>query len=136
MRAMTTTVPPREVALLRLVAQRVAGPRFPEAAAAVRGLLAVQAQDLPGALTSVALRTPDGSRAGVEAALESGALVRSWPMRGTLHLTPAADLHWMLDLLGSRALAGAAKRRGGGGGGPPRPPRGPPGPAAPPAGGR
>jgi hypothetical protein len=111
MRAVTTTVPPREVALLRLVAQRVAGPPFPDAAAAVRGLLAVQAQDLPGALTSVALRTPDDSRAGVEAALESGAVVRSWPMRGTLHLTPAADLPWMLDLLGSRALAGAAKRR-------------------------
>jgi hypothetical protein len=111
MRAVTTTVPPREVALLRLVAQRVAGPPFPDAAAALRGLLAVQAQDLPGALTSVALRTADRARAGVDAALESGDVVRSWPMRGTLHLTPAADLPWMLDLLGSRALAGAAKRR-------------------------
>jgi hypothetical protein len=108
---MTTSVPPSEVALLRLVAQRVAGPRSPDAASAVRGLLAVQAQDLPGALTSVALRTADRSRAGVDAALESGAVVRSWPMRGTLHLTPAEDLAWMLDLLGSRALAGAAKRR-------------------------
>ncbi len=108
---MTTTVPPREVALLRLVAQRVAGPPFPDAAAAVRGLLAVQGQDLPGALTSVALRTADRSRAGVEAALDAGAVVRSWPMRGTLHLTAAEDLPWMLDLLGPRVLAGAAKRR-------------------------
>jgi winged helix DNA-binding protein len=107
----TPTPAPREVALLRLVAQRVAGPPFPDAAAAVRGLLAVQGQDHPGALTSVALRTADRSRAGVEAALDAGTVVRSWPMRGTLHLTPAEDLPWMLDLLGSRALAGAAKRR-------------------------
>jgi hypothetical protein len=106
-----TTVPLREVALLRLVAQRVAGPRFADAAAAVRGLLAVQGQDLPGALTSVALRTADRTRAGVEAALDAGAVVRSWPMRGTLHLTPAEDLPWMLDLLGPRVLAGAARRR-------------------------
>ncbi|MGY1699919.1 winged helix DNA-binding domain-containing protein [Geodermatophilus sp. SYSU D00766] len=107
----TPQVPPQEVALLRLVAQRVAGPPFPDAAAAVRGLLAVQGQDCPGALTSVALRTADRSRAGVEAALADGSVVRSWPMRGTLHLTPAEDLPWMLDLLGARALAGAAKRR-------------------------
>ncbi|WP_369252049.1 winged helix DNA-binding domain-containing protein [Geodermatophilus amargosae] len=106
-----TTATPREVALLRLVAQRVAGPPFPDAAAAVRGLLAVQGQDWPGAVTSVALRTADRSRAGVQAACEAGAVVRSWPMRGTLHLTPAEDLPWMLGLLGTRALAGAAKRR-------------------------
>jgi hypothetical protein len=102
---------PREVALLRLVAQRVAGPRFPDAAAAVRGLLAVQGQDLPGALTSVALRTAGRTRAAVEAALDAGAVVRSWPMRGTLHLTAAEDLPWMLTLLGDRVLAGAARRR-------------------------
>ncbi|WP_336028956.1 winged helix DNA-binding domain-containing protein [Geodermatophilus sp. FMUSA9-8] len=107
----TPTVPPREVALLRLVAQRVTGPPFPDAAAAVRGLLALQGQELPGALTSVALRTADRSRAGVEAALAGGAVVRSWPMRSTLHLTPAEDLPWMLDLLGPRVLAGAARRR-------------------------
>jgi hypothetical protein len=102
---------PREVALLRLVAQRVAGPPFPDAAAAVRALGAVQGQDLPGALTSVALRTAGRSRAGVEAALDAGDVVRSWPMRSTLHLTAAEDLPWLLALLGPRVLAGAAKRR-------------------------
>ena len=43
--------------------------------------------------------------------LDRGEVVRSWPMRGTLHLTAAEDLPWMLDLLGERALAGVAKRR-------------------------
>ncbi|MBM7807808.1 hypothetical protein JOD57_003645 [Geodermatophilus bullaregiensis] len=105
------TTSPREVALLRLVAQRVAGPPFPDAAAAVRALGAVQGQDLPGALTSVALRTADRSRAGVVAALDAGDVVRSWPMRSTLHLVAAEDLPWMLAVLGPRVLAGAARRR-------------------------
>ena len=46
-----------EVSLLRLVAQRIAGPGLPSAGDVVRLLAAVQAQDYPGALTSVALRT-------------------------------------------------------------------------------
>jgi hypothetical protein len=74
---------PSEVALLRLVAQRIAGPPLPSATAAVRRLTAVQAQDYPGALISVALRVDGGTRAVVEAALDAGDVVRSWPMRGT-----------------------------------------------------
>jgi hypothetical protein len=103
--------PSSELGLLRLVAQRLAGPAQPTAADAVRGLTAVQAQDYPGALTSVALRTAAGCRRGVEAALDAGQIVRSWPMRGTLHLVAADDLGWLLDLLGPRILAGAAGRR-------------------------
>lgn len=102
---------PHEVALLRLVAQRLAGPPHPTPAAAVRHLTALQGQDYPGALTSVALRTAGRRRADVEAALDAGDVVRSWPMRGTLHLVAAEDLHWLLALLGPRAIAGAAGRR-------------------------
>jgi hypothetical protein len=101
---------PHEVALLRLVAQRIAGPRPATAAEAVRRLTAVQGQDLPGALLSVALRTA-GTRADVEAALDSGEIVRSWPMRGTLHLVAGDDLPWLIGLLGPRVLAGAPARR-------------------------
>ncbi len=99
-----------DVGPLRLAAQRLVGERAPTAADAVRGLLAAQGQDLPGALTSVALRTPGRDRAEVSAALDSGEVVRSWPMRGTLHLVAAEDLPWMLDVLGTRALGGVAKR--------------------------
>ena len=102
---------PHEVALLRLVAQRLAGPPLPDAATTVRWLTAVQAQDSPGALTSVALRTEGGTRAVVEAALDAGEVVRSWPMRSTLHLVAAEDLGWIQQLCGPRVLAGAAKRR-------------------------
>ena len=101
----------QDLALLRLVAQRLAGPRPATAADAVRRLTAAQAQDLPGALLSVALRTTAGTRGEVESALDAGDVVRSWPMRGTLHLVAAEDLPWMLGLLGPRVLAGAPARR-------------------------
>ncbi len=100
-----------EVALLRLVAQRIAGQGTATAADAVRRLTAVQAQDLPGALMSVALRTADGTRGDVESALNAGDVVRTWPMRGTLHLVAAEDLPWLIDLLAPRVLAGSPARR-------------------------
>ncbi len=99
-----------DVGPLRLAAQRLVGERASSPADAVRGLLAAQGQDLPGALTSLALRTSGRDRAEVAAALDSGAVVRSWPMRGTLHLVAAEDLPWMLEVLGRRALGGVAKR--------------------------
>lgn len=104
-----TTLP--EVALLRLVAQRIACPEFGTATDAVRWLTAVQAQDYRGALTSVALRTAPGIREAVEASLNAGEVVRSWPMRGTLHFVMAEDLPWMLSLTAERIIAGAATRR-------------------------
>lgn len=102
---------PPDLALLRLVAQRVAGPRPATAADAVRWLTAVQAQDLRAALAAVALRTTTGTREAAGAALATGEVVRSWPMRGTLHLVPAEDLPWLLELTAARAVARAARRR-------------------------
>jgi len=101
---------PSEIGLLRLVAQRLAGPRPRSVVEAVRRLTAVQAQDLPGALTSVALRTTSRRKGAVESALDAGTVVRSWPMRGTLHLTVAEDLPWMLELLNGRLLGGRSAR--------------------------
>ncbi|MGC9665163.1 winged helix DNA-binding domain-containing protein [Planosporangium sp. 12N6] len=99
-----------DIALLRLVAQRIAGPGAATAADAVRWQTALQAQDLNGALTSVALRTAAGTRQVVVAALDAGEIVRSWPMRGTLHLVAAEDLPWILRLAAPRVVAGAAAR--------------------------
>jgi hypothetical protein len=100
----------RDIGPLRLAALRLVGPGEPTATDAVRLLGAVQAQDYPGALTSVALRTASRRRADVTAALDAGEVVRSWPMRGTLHLVAADDLRWFLDTVGVRALSGIGKR--------------------------
>ena len=100
-----------DVARLRIAAQRLAGSDLPDAASVVTWLGCVQAQDLPGSLTSVALRTPDRSLAGVRDALGSARIVRSWPMRGTLHLVPARDIRWMTDLTHPRTFAQSRRRR-------------------------
>lgn len=101
---------PTEIALARLVAQRLVGPPLADPAAVVQWMTCMQAQDFPGARTSVALRTGSRSLAAVEAALNSGAVVRSWPMRGTAHFVPAQDLGWMLELTSERTLRSVEKR--------------------------
>lgn len=102
-----------EIGRLRAVAQRLVGAQGANAAEAVRWLTAVQAQDLRGAVTSVALRTASRSRADVLAALDRGEVVRAWPMRGTLHLVCSEDLLWLLELLAPRQLKASAARRAG-----------------------
>ena len=54
-------------------------------------MTAMQAQDLQAALWAVGLRVPAAGWA-MSGALEAGAVVRSWPMRGTLHLLAPEDL--------------------------------------------
>ena len=98
----------QRLAALRLVGERCAGP-----AEAAAWLGCAQGQDLPGVLESIALRTVSGSVDEVRAAFDEGRLVRSWPMRGTLHVVAAEDLAWMLPLGTPRPLAAAAQRRGG-----------------------
>jgi hypothetical protein len=71
---------------------------------------AMQGQDFASVEWSLGLRTGLG-REQVGAAFESGAILRTWPMRGTLHVVPGADARWMLEHLGARALRGAQARR-------------------------
>jgi len=101
----------KNLAKLRLAAQRLIGSTFTTPLEAARWMLALQAQDLPGAKWALGLRAPGITLADVDAALAAGSIVRSWPMRGTLHLTPAEDLKWMLALMTPRVLAGLTKRQ-------------------------
>ncbi|MCU1409773.1 MAG: hypothetical protein JWR04_480 [Rhodoglobus sp.] len=74
-------------------------------------MLALQSQDLPGARWAIGLRLPGCTDADVERALGAGEIVRSWPMRGTLHIVAPEDLGWMLDIAAVRQATWAAKRR-------------------------
>ncbi len=72
---------------------------------------ALQGQDLASLLWSLGVRLPGSTLPDIEAELETGEVLRTWPMRGTIHLVPADDAGWMLRVLGEKPLAGAAKRR-------------------------
>lgn len=100
----------RRLTALRLTALGIAIPAAESPVAAVRHLLALQAQDYSGALWSIALRTLGATAASVEAAHHDGDLVRSWPFRSTLHLVAAEDLGWMLALTADREYAKTAGR--------------------------
>ena len=94
------TTGPNEPRVLeaRLGAQLLQGGPRRSPAAVVSRLLAVQAQDLASGLWAIGVRSPGSTLAEVLSALEDGSVVRSWPMRGTLHLVAAEDLGWILGL--------------------------------------
>ena len=96
---------------LRLANQYIARPLLDDPAAVVHWFGAVQAQDYLGGLWALGLRTRGATEASVERAIERGAFVRTWPMRGTLHFVAAADVRWMLTLLTPRVIAATASRR-------------------------
>ena len=100
-----------EITALRLSAQRISRDRLETPADVVRWMLAMQAQDFPGAKWSVGLRTEHATDSAVEAALAAGEIVRSWPMRGTLHVVAPEDLWWILGITGPRQRNLMAKRR-------------------------
>lgn len=107
---MTFSAGQRRIRDLRLTAQRIGTTPAATPVDVVRWMLALQAQDFPGVKWSVGLRQR-GTEPAVEAACDAGQIVRSWPMRGTLHLVAAEDLHWMLDLTTPRSVASAGERR-------------------------
>jgi hypothetical protein len=100
-----------DITRLRLTAQHIAQADFATAKEVVSHMLAMQAQDYPGALWAIALRTPNLTREGVEKAIIDRQIVRTWPMRGTLHFLAAEDARWMVKLLAPRTLSISASRR-------------------------
>jgi hypothetical protein len=92
------------VAAQRLRHQLLDGTRAATPHEVVSHLGCVQAQDYLGALWAVGARTRSGTEADVERALAEGTIVRTWPLRGTLHFVAAEDVYWILDFLAPRAI--------------------------------
>jgi hypothetical protein len=100
----------RDVVNYRLVNQQIAQSRCKTPGQVVAWLGAMQAQDYPGALWSIGLRLPNSTSADIEKAISERTIIRTWPMRGTLHFVAAADVRWMLQLLAPRIVASRAAR--------------------------
>ncbi|RYG75336.1 winged helix DNA-binding domain-containing protein [bacterium] len=100
----------RELLLNRLSNQQIANPSLNTPAEVVTHLGAFQAQDYEGALWSIGLRLPGSTRADIVRAIENREIVRTWPMRGTLHFVPARDMRWMLRLTATKVIKATAAR--------------------------
>lgn len=99
-----------EVGNQRLFYQGILEAGYEKAEQVVANLGAVQAQDYAGALWAIGLRLRNGTLAQVEKAIEEKSIVRTWPMRGTLHFVAAKDVRWMLKLLAPRVMSGLTAR--------------------------
>jgi hypothetical protein len=103
----------RSIARLRLRAQHLSGPQLCTPLDVVRWMGALQAQDYGQSLWAIAARMQTPSVDAVVEAIESGEIVRTWPMRGTIHWVPAEDAAWHLSLCADRTLRNAASRHAG-----------------------
>ena len=99
---------PREVSAARIVSQGLAAP-LPDPVAAVEALLAIQGQQPSAIPWAIGVRAEGAARSDIEEAFERVELVRSWPMRGTVHVTSARDHHWLRACLAHRYSAWLAQ---------------------------
>ena len=118
---MTETLTPDDLLHLRMRALGLTGQGLagvpakapgPERIACVaRGMLATQGQDWRSSRWALGLRAPGTTASDVYDAFNERRVVRSWPMRGTIHVVAAEDIGWMQRATNHRVLGGAAARR-------------------------
>src|SRR5262249_9564222 len=94
----------------RLFNQRIAGEKCEKPEEVVRWMGALQAQDYQQSLWAIGLRIQSATMADIEQAIVERKIVRTWPMRGTLHFVAGDDAKWMLSLSASRMLANDRRR--------------------------
>lgn len=108
-----TTDASREAATTGLLAARLSTQGldggFDSPARAIDRLVCVQAQDLGAAKWVLGARVPGASEATIDAAVDERVLLRSWPMRGTLHFVAPGMLRPILRLTAARLMQRAAK---------------------------
>jgi hypothetical protein len=98
----------KEIIQHRLSVQQLVKPQFEKAEDVVQWFGAVQAQDYLGSLWAIGQRMKSANEATIEKAISDRKIVRTWPMRGTLHFTVPENVRWMLKLLTPRIVQRAA----------------------------
>jgi hypothetical protein len=112
---MTVALSPDQTRRLRIRAQWLHAPAFRQqktATQTVAALCGFQAQDLKSAILAVGVRNRALVADDVEVARETErSIVRTWCMRGTLHLIATEDLGWLLAFLGLVFIRADQRRR-------------------------
>jgi hypothetical protein len=99
------------LAFQRLANQHIDGERFETPEAVVRWMTAMQAQDYGQAVWAIGLRTRSATLQEVEQAIADRKMLRTWPMRGTIHFVAPQDARWMLALSAARMISAARRRQ-------------------------
>ncbi|RZJ65812.1 MAG: hypothetical protein EOO50_12420 [Flavobacterium sp.] len=82
----------------RLQNQQLFEPDFKDIEKLVSHFGAIQSQDYAMAKCAIGARIPGILDADVDAAIDSGKIVRTHVLRPTWHFVAAEDIHWMLEL--------------------------------------
>jgi hypothetical protein len=93
-----------EIALRRLHNQQLSRQAFRRPQDLVAWMGAVQGQEFGPGTWAIGLRTQGATAALVERAVDQGKILRTWPMRGTIHFVASKDARWMLELLAPRVI--------------------------------
>ena len=103
---------PSQTRLLRQRAQHLHPRPTASVPEIVSALCGIQTQEMEAGFLSIGVRSVGLTANAVLRALsEDQSIVRTWTMRGTLHLVAAEDLVWMLPLFGPGFIRGNRKRR-------------------------
>lgn len=100
----------RDIAHQRLANQRISKPTLERPADVVDWLCAVQSQDFAGAKWALGLRMRAATDAAVEAAFNTGSILRTHLLRPTWHFVRPADIRWLLALSAPRVKQAMAYR--------------------------
>ncbi|TGL57683.1 winged helix DNA-binding domain-containing protein [Leptospira sarikeiensis] len=87
------------IALTRLKYLTVLGSSLNSPEKVVETLGAIQGQDYYASKWAIGLRSVGSKDEDIEDAFNRKKIIRSWPLRGTLHITLAKDIYWLLELL-------------------------------------
>lgn len=102
---------PNTIANNRVYSQHIAGDLFDTPYEVVKHFGAMQAQDYSSSLWAIGLRTKNATQTDIARAISNRKIIRTWPMRGTLHFVAAEDARWILTLLGDRILRKLTSRK-------------------------
>jgi hypothetical protein len=98
------------LAQYRLINLGIAESAFGSPAEAVAWSGVMQGQDYRGGKWSVGCRVAGSSESSIEQAIAQAQVLRTWILRGTLHLVAPADIDWLLALCGPRLIKSNAGR--------------------------
>ena len=96
---------------IRLQSHHLTGPLFSTPEEVVKYYGCMQAQDIQQAMRCIWSRTSNTTQEMIKQACRDKSIVRTWPMRGTLHYMAPEYVHWMLDVCAAKTLSWFTSRR-------------------------
>ena len=95
----------KEILFRKLFNQQLKDIEFKIPEKLVSWFCAIQAQDYPHSKWAIGARSNYVKNETVEKEINNKKIIRTWLMRGTLHLVSSKDIRWLLQLLSQRIIA-------------------------------